>query len=212
MLEDEPGLDASSCRSAAAASSRASRSPPSTSSPAIEMMGVEVELYPSMYHALSGQPARCGGSTLPKASRSRMSPSARSRSAGSMSTMCGWSESRDIERAVMAYLAHQKTLAEGAGAAGLAAVLADPAAFPRPQGRAGPVRRQYRSADPRLGDLSRTRARAAASSICASRSTTGRGSSAGSPPSSGSSAPTFWKCRTAGCSSTFPPRAPSSKS
>jgi threonine dehydratase len=35
----------------------------------------------------------------------------------------------DIERAVMAYLTHQKTLAEGAGAAGLAAVLADPAHF-----------------------------------------------------------------------------------
>ncbi len=35
----------------------------------------------------------------------------------------------DIERAVNAYLTLQKTMAEGAGAAGLAALLADPARF-----------------------------------------------------------------------------------
>ena len=38
-------------------------------------------------------------------------------------------EERDIERAVMAYLAQVKVLAEGAGAAGLAAVMADPDHF-----------------------------------------------------------------------------------
>ena len=41
-----------------------------------------------------------------------------------------------LERAVNAYLTLQKTMAEGAGAAGLAAMLAEAGALPRPQGRA----------------------------------------------------------------------------
>ncbi len=64
-----------------------------------------------------------------------------------------------LERAVNAYLTLQKTMAEGAGAAGLAAMLVEAGAIPRPQGRAHPMRRQYRSAHSRLGHGARARAR-----------------------------------------------------
>ena len=51
---------------------------------------------------------------------------------------------RDIERAVALLAAIEKTVVEGAGAAGLAAVLDPPRALRRAQGRHRAVRRQYR--------------------------------------------------------------------
>ncbi len=61
-----------------------------------------------------------------------------------------------IERAVNAFLTLQKTMAEGAGAAGLAAMLAEPEQISRPQGRADSLRRQHRSAHPGLHHGART--------------------------------------------------------
>jgi threonine dehydratase len=97
--------------------------------PGIEMIGVEVKLYPSMYAALRGQTAKCGGSTLAEGIAVKNVTErtvAICRQYVDDVRLVGES---DIERAVMAYLTHQKTLAEGAGAAGLAAVMADPAHF-----------------------------------------------------------------------------------
>lgn len=95
----------------------------------IEIIGVEVKLYPSMYHALKGEPGKCGGSTLAEGiAVKNVTPRtiAICRQNVAEVRLVGESE---IERAVNAYLTHQKTLAEGAGAAGLAAVLADPDTF-----------------------------------------------------------------------------------
>lgn len=97
--------------------------------PQIEIMGVEVKLYPSMYHALRGQPARCGGSTLAEGIAVKNVTERTIAIAKQYVDDVRLVGESDIERAVMAYLTHQKTLAEGAGAAGLAAVLADPAHF-----------------------------------------------------------------------------------
>jgi threonine dehydratase len=131
MLEDEPGLDCivvpiggGGVISGVAIAAKHLK-------PGIEMIGVEVKLYPSMYHALRGQPSRCGGSTLAEGIAVKNVTErtiAICRQFVDDVRLVGES---DIERAVMAYLAHQKTLAEGAGAAGLAAVLADPAHFRR---------------------------------------------------------------------------------
>jgi threonine dehydratase len=99
--------------------------------PSIEILGVEVKLYPSMYHALRGQPARCGGSTLAEGIAVKNVTERTIAIAKQYVDDVRLVGESDIERAVMAYLTHQKTLAEGAGAAGLAAVLADPAHFRR---------------------------------------------------------------------------------
>jgi threonine dehydratase len=66
---------------------------------------------------------------------------------------------RDLEHAVAMLVGIEKTVVEGAGAAGLAAILADPERFKRAQGRHHAVRRQYRHASarqcagPRAGPL-----------------------------------------------------------
>lgn len=97
--------------------------------PDIEVLGVEVKLYPSMYHALRGQPAKCGGSTLAEGIAVKNVTERTIAIAKQYVDDVRLVGESDIERAVMAYLTHQKTLAEGAGAAGLAAVLADPGHF-----------------------------------------------------------------------------------
>ena len=97
--------------------------------PSIEIIGAEVKLYPSMYHALRGQPAKCGGSTLAEGIAVKNVTERTIAIAKQYVDDVRLVGESDIERAVMAYLTHQKTLAEGAGAAGLAAVLADPAHF-----------------------------------------------------------------------------------
>ena len=82
-----------------------------------------------MYHALRGQPARCGGSTLAEGIAVKNVTERTIAICKQYVDDVRLVGESDIERAVMAYLTHQKTLAEGAGAAGLAAVLADPAYF-----------------------------------------------------------------------------------
>ena len=66
-----------------------------------------------------------------------------------------------LERAVNAYLTLQKTMSEGAGAAGLAAMLAEPDRFRGRKVGLDLMRRQYRSAHPRLDHGARTGARRA---------------------------------------------------
>ncbi|MGE4246406.1 MAG: threonine ammonia-lyase [Parvibaculaceae bacterium] len=97
--------------------------------PGIEILGVEVKLYPSMYFALQGKEGKCGGSTLAEGiAVKNVSERTISICRQHVDDVRLVGEA-DIEQAVMAFLTHQKTLAEGAGAAGLAAVLADPAHF-----------------------------------------------------------------------------------
>ena len=77
----------------------------------------------------AAQPAKCGGSTLAEGiAVKNVTERTVSMCKRFVDEVRLVSES-DIERAVMAYLSDQKTLAEGAGAAGLAAVMADPAHF-----------------------------------------------------------------------------------
>jgi threonine dehydratase len=98
-------------------------------SPKTQVIGVETELYPSMWCALRDLPDRCGGESLAEGIAVK--------NAGKLTTEIARQVVDDIvlvgenliERAVGDYLMLQKTMAEGAGAAGLAALLADPARF-----------------------------------------------------------------------------------
>src|SRR6185369_11262098 len=64
MLEDEPGLDCLVVPIGGGGLISGIALAAKHLKPGIEIMGSEVKLYPSMYHALRGQPAKCGGSTL----------------------------------------------------------------------------------------------------------------------------------------------------
>jgi threonine dehydratase len=97
--------------------------------PAIEIVGAESALYPSMWNAVTGGDRPCGGATLAEGiavkNVGRLTlPVIREL----VSTIVLVGEDH-IERAVNAYLTLQKTMAEGAGAAGLAAMLAQPDRF-----------------------------------------------------------------------------------
>jgi threonine dehydratase len=93
--------------------------------PNIEVIGVETELYPSAYSALRGIEARYGGDTLAEGIAVK--------NVGKLTLEIIRAQVDDIvlvneavnEEAIAAYLTLQKTMAEGAGAASLAAVLAD---------------------------------------------------------------------------------------
>jgi threonine dehydratase len=97
--------------------------------PAIEIFGVECALYPSMWNAIHGENRSCGGATLAEGIAVSK--------AGKLALPVVRDLVRDIilvdepliERAVNTFLTLQKTMAEGAGAAGLAAMLAEPARF-----------------------------------------------------------------------------------
>ena len=104
----------------------------------------------------------------------------------------------------------QKTMAEGAGAAGLAGHAGRAGTISRPQGRPRPLRRQYRSAHPRVDHGARTRARGPHRLVPPDHSGSAREFSARSQAGSGSSAPISSASIITGFSSTFPPRAPSS--
>src|SRR5260370_11507687 len=92
----------------------------------IEIVGVEAALYPSMRNAVTGANDPIGGSTL--------AASIAVQNVGKLTLPVVRALVSDIvlvdeahlERAVNAYLTLQKTMAEGAGAAGLAALLPPP--------------------------------------------------------------------------------------
>jgi threonine dehydratase len=93
--------------------------------PKVEVIGVETELYPSVFHALRGEAAKCGGDSLAEGIAVK--------NVGKLTLEIIRAHVDDmvlvaegaIEEAVAAYLTLQKTMAEGAGAAALAAVLSD---------------------------------------------------------------------------------------
>ncbi len=96
-----------------------------TLAPTVQIIGVETEMYPSMWAALRGETAKVGGETLAEGIAVK--------NVGKLPLEIVRQHVDDvvlvpesaIEHAVASYLMLQKTMAEGAGAAGLAAVLDD---------------------------------------------------------------------------------------
>jgi threonine dehydratase len=95
----------------------------------IEIIGVESALYPSMRNALTGANDPIGGPTLAEGIAVKNVGKLTLPVVRELVSDIILVDEAHIERAVNAYLTLQKTMAEGAGAAGLAAMLARPDRF-----------------------------------------------------------------------------------
>ncbi|UOM33782.1 threonine ammonia-lyase [Acuticoccus sp. I52.16.1] len=97
--------------------------------PEIRIVGVEAKLFPSCYAALRGEPGRCGGSTIAEGIAVKTIGKVTLPIIAALVERVILVDEPTLEWAVNAYLTLQKTMAEGAGAAGLAALLAEPDLF-----------------------------------------------------------------------------------
>ena len=93
--------------------------------PDIELIGVEAELYPSMKCAIEDCHMPLGGDTLAEGIAVKQPGELTSRILKENKVSVALVSERDLERAVAMLVGIEKTVVEGAGAAGLAAMLAD---------------------------------------------------------------------------------------
>jgi len=93
--------------------------------PEIELIGVEAELYPSMKCAVEGCNMPLGGDTLAEGIAVKEPGQLTSRILKELASDIVLVPERDLERAVAMLVGIEKTVVEGAGAAGLAAILMD---------------------------------------------------------------------------------------
>lgn len=124
MLEDAPDLDVlvvpiggGGLMAGVAVAARALK-------PAIRLVGVEAALYPSFWNAIRGDDRPIGGPTLAEGIAVKTVGRQTLPIVRDLVDDIILVEEETIERAVAAYATLQHTMAEGAGAAGLAAVLA----------------------------------------------------------------------------------------
>ena len=129
MLEDAPDLDTlvvpiggGGLISGIATAAKALK-------PAIKVIGVEAELYPSMKNVVDGEFGVIGGDTLAEGIAVK-EPGQLTRSIiGDLVDRIDLVAEKDIEHAASMLVNIEKTVVEGAGAAGLAAILAQPERF-----------------------------------------------------------------------------------
>jgi threonine dehydratase len=126
MLEDAPNLDTivvpiggGGLMSGISIAARAVK-------PDIELIGVEAELYPSMKCAIQDCQMPLGGDTLAEGIAVKQPGELTSRILKEYADDVVLVSERDLERAVAMLVGIEKTVVEGAGAAGLAAMLAEP--------------------------------------------------------------------------------------
>jgi threonine dehydratase len=97
--------------------------------PETRIVGVEAALYPSAHAALAGVEARCGGTTIAEGIAVKVPGELTLPIIAELVERIVLVDEPALERAVNAYATLQKTVAEGAGAAGLAALLTEPERF-----------------------------------------------------------------------------------
>jgi threonine dehydratase len=126
LLEDAPDLDmivvpigGGGLMSGVSIAARATK-------PGIELVGVEAELYPAMKCAIDGSNLPLGGDTLAEGIAVKEPGQLTSRILKDLVDEIVLVPERDIERAVAMLVGIEKSVVEGAGAAGLAAMLSEP--------------------------------------------------------------------------------------
>lgn len=97
--------------------------------PGIEVIGVQAALYPSMYNAVKGTSLPTRGDTLAEGIAVKAPGCLTLAHVRRVVDDIVLVSESDMERALSTLLTIEKTVVEGAGAAGLAAVAADPARF-----------------------------------------------------------------------------------
>lgn len=129
MLEDVPGLDTllipiggGGLISGNSVVARAADHP-------IEVIGVQAELFPSMYNRIRGTSLPCAGDTLAEGIAVKEPGGITSRMVAELVDDIVLVGERNLEEAVSLLLQIEKTVVEGAGAAGLAALMAYPERF-----------------------------------------------------------------------------------
>ncbi|BBD97499.1 threonine ammonia-lyase [Sphingobium amiense] len=123
MLEDAPEIDTlvipiggGGLFSGMATAARAMK-------PDIQVMGVQAELYPSMYNYIKGDELACDGDTLAEGIAVKQPGEITRRVVERLADDVLLVTERTLEEAVSLLLQIEKTVVEGAGAAGLAALL-----------------------------------------------------------------------------------------
>ncbi len=95
----------------------------------IEVVGVEAELYPSMYNRINGTQYPCAGDTLAEGIAVKEPGGITSAMVRQLVDEIVLVSERSLEQAVSLLLQIEKSVVEGAGAAGLAALLEHPERF-----------------------------------------------------------------------------------
>ncbi len=97
--------------------------------PDIEMVGVQAALFPSMYSRIKGEDRDCGGDTLAEGIAVKRPGAFTAKVISERVDEILLVDEPALEKAVALLLQIEKTVVEGAGAAGLAAVLSNPDRF-----------------------------------------------------------------------------------
>jgi threonine dehydratase len=97
--------------------------------PGIQLVGVQAELYPSMYDVIKQQSLPCGGDTLAEGIAVKEPGELTRRFVAELANDVVLVTERALEQAVSLLLQIEKTVVEGAGAAGLAALIEHKALF-----------------------------------------------------------------------------------
>lgn len=129
MLQDVPGLDMLVIPIGGGGLSTGMGVAARAIKPDIALIGVEAELFPSMYNRLKHDDLPCGGDTLAEGIAVKEPGAFTSSMLRNLLDDIVLVDESSLERAVSLLLQIEKTVVEGAGAAGLAAVLAHPGRF-----------------------------------------------------------------------------------
>ena len=97
--------------------------------PEVEIIGVQTALYPSMWNAVKNEQRSAGGDTLAEGIAVKSPGQLTQDIVATLVDDIVLVSEIELERALAQLITIEKTVVEGAGAAGLAAVLSDPARF-----------------------------------------------------------------------------------